>query len=176
MSGIILARPQPGEYAPFYERYIARVPDGDLVAHLDRQLHATAELLGGLSEAQGEHRYEPGKWSVKEVVLHVSDSERVFAYRALRFARGDATPLPGFDQDPWVPAAEVGRRTLRDVADEFRAVRLATVALARSLTEEQGRRTGIANDTAVSVRAVLFMLAGHELHHLAVLRERYAIG
>jgi hypothetical protein len=144
-----------------------------VVETLERQLGETLALLGGLSEEQAGARYEPGKWSVKELVGHVVDTERIFAYRALRFARGDRTPIPGFEQDPYVAGGNFDARTLRDLADEFACVRRATVALLRHLGEDAWRRTGTASDNEVSVRALAHIIAGHELHHLNVLRERY---
>jgi uncharacterized damage-inducible protein DinB len=173
MTASTLTRPADHEYAPHYAGYIARVPDGDIVAQMERQMEETAAFLGQLGEARGDHRYAPGKWSIKEVIGHLADGERVFAYRALRFARGDQTPLASFDENAWVPQAGCDRRTLADLAAEFRAVRVATLALARSLTDEAAARTGVASGKTVSVRALIYMIAGHELHHLAILRERY---
>jgi uncharacterized damage-inducible protein DinB len=173
MTTMILARPETTEYAEWYCRYVDRVPDGDIVAMLDEQMHATAELLGGLSEPQGDHRYAEGKWSIKDLVGHVADAERVFAYRALRFSRGDQTELAGFDEKLWAANAGASQRSLREVADELRAVRLATIAFARSVTEEQSVRSGVASGWPVTVRGLLYIIAGHEAHHVAVLRERY---
>jgi hypothetical protein len=175
MTTMILGRPEATEYAPFFARYVSRVPEGDIVAILDEQMHATAALLGGLSEAQGDYRYAPDKWSIKELVGHVADAERVFSYRALRFSRGDRTDLPGFEQNDWVPQSGAATRSLRDLADELRMVRLATIALARSLSEEQGMRSGVASGSHVTVRGLLHIIAGHEAHHVAVLRDRYEV-
>jgi hypothetical protein len=168
-----LTRPEPGEYAPYFGGYIGLVPDGDIIAILEDQMVSTATLLAGLTEAQGQSRYGPGKWTLKEVVGHVSDAERVFCYRALWFARGEPSPLPGFDQDPWVPMAGCDRRTLVDLAEELRSVRAATLTLVRSLDDEAAVRRGTANDKPLSVRALVYITAGHELHHLRILRERY---
>ena len=173
MTASTLIRPADHEYAPFYAGYIARVPDGDIVTLLERQMEATAAFVAGLSEAQADHRYAPGKWSIKEVIGHLADGERVFAYRALRFARGDQTPLAPFDENAWVPQSGCDRRSLEDLAEEFRAVRMATILLARSLTSETAIRTGTASGKTISVRALIYTIAGHELHHLAILRERY---
>src|SRR5919206_2554174 len=112
-------RPGPGEYAPYYERYVSRVAEGDVVATLRRQIEETLALLGGVSEERAGRGYEPGKWSIKELVGHMVDGERIFAYRALRFARGDRTPLPGFEQNPYVEAGDFNSRTLADIAEEF---------------------------------------------------------
>lgn len=168
-----LTRPDPAEYASYFARYVDRVPEGDIIAILEDQMVATAGLLAGLTEAQGEHRYAPDKWTLKEVVSHVADGERVFCYRALRFARGDSTPLPGFDQDAWVPEAGCARRTLVDIAEELRSVRAATLTFVRSLDDTMAVRGGVASGGPMTVRALAYIMAGHELHHLNVLRERY---
>jgi hypothetical protein len=171
-----IARPAHGEYVEYYAPYIARVPDGNIVAILEKQREDTRRVLSGLHDAQAMHRYAPGKWSVKEVVGHVCDAERVFAYRALRFARGDRTALPGFDERAWVPAGRFDARTIASLVDELGAVRNATVALLRGLPHEASLQIGEANGAAVSVRALAFIIAGHEAHHVAVLRERYGVG
>lgn len=180
MSGdsghVTIARPDPGEYAPFYRGYIERVPDRPLLEQLARQGEETRACLASLSAEKARYRYAPDKWSVTEVVGHVGDSERVFAYRALRIARGDTTPLAGFDEKAWMGVATFDGRGLPDVLAELVAVRQATFALLRGLDEAACVRTGVANDAAVSVRALAHIIAGHELHHVAVLRERYGIG
>lgn len=173
MTPRTLIRPDATEYAPFYSGYVAKVPDGDIVALLETQARDTAGLLTGLSEEHGEHRYAPDKWTLKEVVVHIADAERIFAYRALRIARGDTTPLASFDENAYVPAAECGRRTLADLAAELAAVRTASLALVRSLSDTAAVRTGTASGNAISVRALVYILAGHERHHLALIRERY---
>lgn len=173
MSAQAATRPEQTEYLPYYEKYVTLVPAGDIIETLRRQHEETLALLGGLDEAQGNHAYEPGKWSVKGVVGHVIDSERIFAYRALRFARGDQTPLPGYDQDEYGRAANFDARTLADLVAEFASVRAATLALFRSLADEAWSRRGTANNAEVSVRALAHIIAGHELHHVQVLRERY---
>ncbi|HEX8162397.1 MAG TPA: DinB family protein [Pyrinomonadaceae bacterium] len=173
MSATAPARPEPGEYAPYYEKYVSLVPAGDIVETLERQSAETLALLRGVPEERADSAYEPGKWSVKELVGHVVDTERVFSHRALRFGRGDRTPLPGFEQDDYVRGANFGARSLADIAEEFARVRAATVALLRSFDEEAWARRGTANDNEVSVRALAHILAGHELHHMGILRERY---
>lgn len=167
--------PGSDEYAPFYGDYVARVPDGDIVAVLEGQIGETLRMLGGITEAAADRAYAPGKWTIKEVVGHVVDSERVFGQRALRFARGDTTELPGFDQDPYVLAGGFAARSLRDLADELAAVRRATVLLFRGLPAEAWGRRGVASGHEVSVRALASIIAGHELHHRAILRERYGV-
>ncbi len=173
MSAPAHARPEPGEYAAYYEKYVSLVPDGDLVDTLERQGAETLALLRGLSEEQGAHRYEPGKWSVKQLVGHVSDGERLFSYRALAFARGDGQPLPGMEQDEWMAGADFDARTLADLTEEFGAVRRATLHLLRPLSPEAWARRGTASDNEVTVRALAYIIAGHEAHHVGILKERY---
>jgi uncharacterized damage-inducible protein DinB len=168
-----IAKPAPEEYAPDYGKYISLVPTGDLIGHLGSQAAETAALLRGLPAEKGDFRYAEGKWSVKELVLHVIDMERVFAYRALCIGRGDATPLPGVEQDDYVPNCNAANRTLTDLADEFEAVRRATVLLLRGFDEAAWSRTGTASDNRITARALAHIIAGHELHHLGILRERY---
>jgi hypothetical protein len=168
-----IQRPGADEYAPFYANYVAGVPDGDVVDTLQGQGRDLAALLSGIAEDRAEHRYAPGKWSIKEVVGHMSDTERIFAYRALRISRGDATPLAGFDQDTYVANADFGRRTLGDLLAEFGAVREATVALFGAMTDAESRRAGSANAVPVTARALAWIAAGHERHHARILRERY---
>ncbi len=168
-----LARPDASEYAPFLGTYVAEVPEGDVLEILEEQGHGTQRLLAGLSETEGLHRYAPGKWSVKEVVGHLMDSERVFAYRALRFARADATALPGFDEQAWVPAGHFDARPLAALAAELDQVRRGTLALFRSFDPDTLARRGTANNHEISVRALAYVIAGHERHHLRILRERY---
>jgi uncharacterized damage-inducible protein DinB len=166
------ARPAPTEYAPYYERYVSLVA-GDVVETLERQAAETASLLGTLSDEQGDARYEPGKWSVKELIGHLADSERIFSYRLLRVARADRTPIEGFDQDPYVANSNADARTLRSLAAEFGHIRAATLALVRSLDDAAWSRAGIANENEITVRALAHIIAGHEAHHMRILRERY---
>jgi len=169
-------RPQASEYAPYYEKYVALVPDGEIVETLEAQLRETKLLLARLSEKEAEFRYAEGKWSVKEVLGHMSDQERVFAYRLLRIARGDQTPLAGFDQDDCVKRGNFSTRPLVELLEEFTAVRRATIALVQSLDEAAWSRRGVANQKEISVRAQAFIIAGHERHHRMVLQERYFPG
>jgi len=175
-AGAAFSRPTASEHAAFYSPYIARVPDGDVLDHLARQIDDTRRALRDLPAERSGHRYAPDKWSVTEVVGHLADAERVFAYRALRFARGDATPLPGFDETVYTPAGEFDRRPMAALVDEFGVVRAATLALFRGLPADAATRTGVANGQPISVRALAWIIAGHELHHRAVLRERYGVG
>ena len=173
MSAPAPARPESNEYAPYYEKYVSLVPDADVVGRLERQGAETLALLRSLPEERGAHRYEPGKWSVKQLVGHVSDGERIFSYRALAFARGDGQALPGMEQDEWMAGADFDARTLADLAEEFEAVRHATLHLLRHLSPEAWARRGTASDNEVTVRALAYIIAGHEAHHVRVLRERY---
>jgi hypothetical protein len=168
-------RPEPAEYGEYFGRYISQVPDGDIVETLAREGARAVEIYGGLTHEQSSASYGEGKWSVRQVVAHVSDAERVFTYRALRFARADATPLPGFDQEAWEPYTYAAERSWSDVVDEFRAVRAASVHLFRSFPAAAWNRQGIASEVVVSVRAFAWITAGHDLHHRRILRERYGI-
>jgi uncharacterized damage-inducible protein DinB len=168
-----IERPETTEYAPYYAGYVNSVPDGDIVEILERQGRDLGALLADLPAARGDHRYAPGKWSVKEVVGHITDAERIFTCRALRISRGDATPLPTFDQDAYVQRGGFGRRSVADLAAEFSAVRAATIALLRAMTDEESRRAGTAGNNPVSARALAYIAAGHERHHAHILRERY---
>lgn len=169
-----IPKPEPDEFIPYYGKYIALVGD-DALSTMRASSAATPRLISGVSEAQAMFRYAPGKWCVKEVLGHIIDGERVFAYRALRFAREDTTPLPGFEETTWVPAGHFDRRALQDLVAEYSAVRAATVAMFGSFDEEALLRRGKANDAVVSVRALAHIIAGHELHHVGLLRERYGL-
>lgn len=166
-------RPDANEYAPYYERYIALVSGADVVAALEGQRLHMMQMLSARSEREGNFRYAADKWSVKDIVGHLADSERVFVYRAMRIARGDKTALSGFEQDDYVKNGGFGDRRLTDLAEEFAAVRSGSIAFFRSLKEAAWLRRGIANKNEVSVRALAFITAGHELHHQQILEERY---
>jgi hypothetical protein len=168
-----VARPLPEEYASYYEKYVSLIPGDDILAVLEAQRLQTAQLLAARSEREGKFRYEPAKWSVKEVIGHVSDAERIFSYRALRISRGDTTPLAGFEQDAYVTNGGFESRPLSDVAEELALVRHATLALLRSLPAEAWARRGTASDNPVTVKALAYIIAGHELHHRRILEERY---
>ncbi|MGB2590719.1 MAG: DinB family protein [Candidatus Acidiferrum sp.] len=168
-----VARPEPGEYAAYYEKYISLVPGNDVTSALESQRLQTMQLFAGRSEREGNFRYGPNKWTVKQVLGHVTDTERIFAYRALRIARADNTPLPGFEQDGFVSNGGFNDRTLANLAEEFALVRGATLALFRSLGQEAWLRRGTASNNEVTVRALAYMTAGHELHHRQILEERY---
>lgn len=166
-------RPDPGEYNAYYDRYIALVPAGDIIALLSVQIDDTLALLRDLTEEQALHAYAPGKWTIKEVLGHIMDAERIFMYRALRFARGDATPLPGFDEKAYAPAGAFSARPLASLIAELTAVRRATVAFLAGMPAEAWQRSGTANEAGASVRALAWITAGHELHHRLILAQRY---
>ena len=166
-------RPQSGEYAPYYERYISLVPGNDILAALDEQRRQTLLLLSARSEADGDLRYAPDKWSLKELLGHLNDTERIMSYRALRIARGDATPIEGFEQDDYVRNGPFARRPLADLIEDYIAVRRATISLFRNLDEAAWMRRGVANKNEVSVRALAYIIAGHELHHRRIVEEKY---
>jgi hypothetical protein len=166
-------RPRPGELGEYYLGYVANVPEGDVLAELERGLGETRAVLERFGEARGDYRYASGKWSVKEIVGHVIDAERVFAYRALRMARGDQTPLAGFEQDDYVAASHADRRALADLVAELEHLRAANLRFFRSLDAPAWERTGTASGNPFVVCAFPYLLAGHEAHHRRVLRERY---
>lgn len=168
-------RPEKGEYASEYQYYIDLVQDGDIIEVLQRQIADTAASLASVSEAAADFRYAPDKWSIKEIAGHMGDTERVFAYRALCFARGETAKLPGFDQDLWAKVASFGARTLKSLTEELVLTRRMTISLLEHLNEEEWLREGIANENNITVRAVAYAIAGHERHHLNILRTRYKV-
>jgi len=168
-----VTRPQSDEYAPYYETYVSLIPGDDIVGVLEAQRVQMAQLLTARSEREGNFRYAPDKWSVKEVIGHICDAERIFAYRLLRIARGDQTPLTSFEQNDYIVPGAFNERTLGDMAAEFAAVRAATMALVESLTAEAWVRRGTASEKTVSARALAYIIAGHELHHRKILDEKY---
>jgi DinB superfamily len=175
MPDSLIARPAASEHAPYYSRYVDLVAGGDILGTLATQIGGTMAELRKVSEADSLKRYAPGKWSMREVLGHMIDTERVFAYRALRFARGDRTDLPGFEQDDYVAAAHFDRRPWSGLLEEFEAVRRTSLLMFRGLGDEAWPRQGVANGNPMSVRAAAYVIAGHELHHLRVLREHYGL-
>ncbi|MBP1598202.1 MAG: DinB family protein [Acidobacteria bacterium] len=166
-------RPEIDSIPEFYRGYVRRVEEDDLLAALTESGRRTLELLASLPADKAGFRYEPGKWSIQEVLCHLMDSERIFSCRALRFARNDRTPLPGFEQDAYAPNANAGARSLANLAGELRRLRATTTDLFASFTPEMMIRRGEANRYEISVLGLGFVIAGHEQHHLQVLRERY---
>jgi hypothetical protein len=166
-------RPAPGEYNEYYGKYISRVPTGDISALLRDQIGDTRALLASVKPGEADCGYAPGKWTIKEVVGHLCDTERIMSYRALRIARGDKIDLHGFDENEYVPAGSFGDRDLASLTEELTTVRNATIALLRGLPHEAWPRRGSANGSEVSVRALASIIAGHELHHRELLETRY---
>lgn len=169
-------RPSAAQAAQYYFTYIDKVPEGDVVEHLEKQIVETCALLGSIDEERASFRYQPDKWSVKQVVGHVADAERVFAYRALAFSRGDEQAIPGMDQELWIDASRFDELPFSTVLADLVAVRESTLTLFRSLSEKQWQRRGTASEMEFQTGAIAWIIAGHELHHRGVLDERYGIG
>ena len=167
------SKPGADEFLDYYSRYISLVANGDVVSSLAAQMKETQALLRGMPASKSTYRYGPDKWSVNEMLGHMIDAERIFGARALRFARNDPTPLPGFEQDDYVRGASFDACALRDLAAELESVRVSTIFFYKHLDEEAWFRRGTANGASVTVRALAYITAGHELHHRRILRERY---
>ena len=165
--------PKIGEHAPYYGTYTKLVPPGDVLSIMDQQIVRTGALLAEFGEERGDHRYGPDKWTVKETVGHMTDVERIFAVRALAFARRDPAPFPGMEQDDYVAGANFGARTLADLYDEYKLIRASNLILFRSFDDEVAARRGTASGVEFTVKSIPYILAGHELHHVGILRERY---
>ncbi len=170
---LAIARPEANEFASYYGKYIALVKGEDILNALDQQRRDTMKLLSGRDEEDGNFRYAPDKWNAKEVLGHVCDTERVFAYRALRIARADATPMSGFEQDDYVRNSPFARIPFSETIEDYIAVRRATITLFRNLDAAAWTCRGVANKNEVTVRALAYIIAGHELHHRAILEEKY---
>jgi uncharacterized damage-inducible protein DinB len=169
-----IEKPLEGEYAPYAIMYIGLLPDDGLVLpHLEENLRATEALILSLPEEKLLYRYAEGKWTIKETLVHISDDERIYAYRALRFARNDKTELPGFEQDDYALHSGANERDIEDILGELATVRRATISLFEGFNEQALTRAGVANGNIMSVRAAAYHLAGHELHHINLIRERY---
>lgn len=173
MSATAPAKPQANEYAEYYGKYVSLVPEGDVVDTLSTQLGETLALLRSIPESRAGHAYEPGKWSIRQLVGHVIDGERIFAYRALAIARGDRASLPGMEQDEYMEHANFDARTLESLCEEFEHLRRANVLMMRNFDAEAWARRGVASDNEVTVLALAYVIVGHELHHVGVLRARY---
>ncbi len=170
---LFMDRPDTTEFNPYYEKYVSRVGSGDVIELLARQADDTLSILRAIPDNAADHAYAAGKWTIKEVIGHVCDAERIFAYRLLRIGRGDRTPLASFDENAYVPAGQFGQRTLASLLEEFAAVRAATIALAAGMPSDAWLRTGVASDSNCTARALAFIILGHELHHREILLERY---
>lgn len=167
------ARPEEGEYNSYYGKYIALVPDGDIVQTLRDQFADTLRTLKSIPETNAGFRYAEGKWSMKELLGHLTDAERIFIYRALCIARGDAQSLPGFEEDNYARSGAYDSLPFSRIVAEFETVRAASLSFFENLSDEAWARTGTANGNGVSVRAIAYILAGHERHHRQVLKDRY---
>lgn len=168
-------RPEPNDYASFYAGYVSLVPEDDVMSVIETQSSEIQKLLASLDDAKASYRYAQGKWSVKEVFGHLVDAERVFGYRALCISRGDQNALPGFDEQEYTRNANFDAWKVGDLAELYALVRRANIVFFRNLPDEAWERRGIANNSPITVRALAFIIAGHERHHLKVLRERYKI-
>jgi uncharacterized damage-inducible protein DinB len=176
MTKMTIPRPAAEESAPFYHGYIAKVPGENIGEQLERQLQELEQLFRGLDDAAALARYAPGKWSIKEVLGHLTDTERIFAYRLLRISRADGTPLASFDENAYVPAGSFDERPVTTLVSEFRAVRTSSIALVEGLPPAAWSRNGQASGNTISTRALAYILVGHVTHHLGVLRDRYGLG
>ncbi|NRD77918.1 DinB family protein [Bacillus sp. BRMEA1] len=169
----MLQRPNQIEYPEYYLPYVSSVPEGDLLTILKENLEKVITLFDGISEADEHFRYEPGKWSIKEVLSHITDTERIMSYRLLRIGRGDQTPLAGFNEEVYVKGSFVEQLPLKNVLDDFIATRKATITLIENMPQSAWDNKGFANNTEVTTRAVAYIIAGHETHHRNIINERY---
>ena len=169
----MISKPQPGEYAPYAAGYIAKVPSGPIIEILEYLKDSTYNFFARMTSEQADYSYADGKWTLKQLLGHMIDTERVFSFRVLCFSRGDKNPLPGFEQEDYVANSTYDTRSIQDLASEFKALRTANVYLYNSLTDEQSEITGIASNHPVSVRALVYMTAGHELYHLDLIKSLY---
>jgi hypothetical protein len=170
----MISRPERNEYADFYANYISKVPNGDLLNFMELQPDEFNGLLNGLTDEQAMQQPAPGKWSVKQVLGHLCDTERIMGYRALRFARADKTEIEGFEQDDYVAAANSNDRSTTELLSELKSVRGSTLSLLESFATTEPERSGIANGKSISVRALAYVIAGHAQHHLELLRKQLA--
>lgn len=168
-----MSRPQPAEYDPYYQKYIGLVPEDEIVPALEAQIDELKKIFAGVPEEQGTFAYDDGKWTVKEVISHLIDGERIFAYRAFRIARGDRTPIEGFEQEGYIENAHANRRSFAELLNEFKLLREANLLFFKNLEMGDWVRTGIANNVEISVRSLAWIMVGHIRHHTAILRERY---
>jgi uncharacterized damage-inducible protein DinB len=169
------ARPAATEYAQSYADYVALVPEDDILGAIEQQSAVTQKLLASLDESKAAFRYAESKWSVKEVIGHFIDAERIFAYRALAIARGETQPLPGFEEDDYVRHADFDTWRLGDVSEHYALVRRSSIVLFRNFPKEAWERSGTASENPITVRALVWTIVGHERHHVQVLRERYLV-
>lgn len=169
----MLQRPEKNEYPNYYVPYVDLVPEDDLVQLLKENLQKTVSLFNGISEEVGLHRYAPGKWSIKEVLGHITDTERIMSYRLLRVGRGDQTPLAGFNENDYVQAAQTNNLSLKTILEDFKATRNATISLIQNIPAEAWENIGNANGMPITTRAIAYIIAGHQIHHCKIVEERY---
>lgn len=172
-TAVYSKRPAKGEFLDYYGTYIDQVPDGDVTDAMSAQLDDFLSLIRSLDESDGDKRYAPGKWSIRDIIGHIIDGERVFVYRALCFSRNDPTPLPGFDENLFAANGPYAKVTLADLADELEQVRRSTIHFFSHLSDEEMSRKGSANGHDITVRALAWIIAGHSIHHVKVIRDRY---
>jgi len=168
-----IAKPNPDEYAKSYEKYVSKVETDDPLKELSKSSKELLKFISPLKKKQLNYRYAEGKWSIKEILVHMIDGERIFSYRALRFARNDKTELPGFEENDYAPASKAGKRKIKSILREYSALRKSTEQLFRSFDEDMMMRSGIASNNPMSVRALLYVILGHQKHHLGIIKERY---
>jgi len=174
MNMLEIEKPKEGEYKPYAIAYISLLPDdGLIIKHLKENFKATKNFILSIPEEKLQYRYAENKWTIKEILVHIMDDERIYAYRALRIARNDKTELPGFEQDDYVPYSRANERSLKNIFKEYATIRKATISLFKNFDEAAFLRTGTANGHIVSVRALAYHIAGHELHHMNIIKERY---
>lgn len=173
MKNLLISRPSDSEYSPFYKGYTSLVEGDDIITSLINQATDTQKLLAEIPSEKGGYRYAGGKWSVNELIGHIIDTERIMAYRALRISRNDATPLSGFDQDTYIENSNFNDCAFVSLAEELKLVRDSNVLMFKNLTAEAWDRNGTASESHVSTRALAYIIAGHELHHINILKERY---
>lgn len=171
----MISKPNPDEYSPFAAGYVGLVPDENVIEKLEQLMTSSYQLFSTLTDEQAAYAYAPGKWTVKQALGHMIDTERTFAYRAMVFSRNHIE-LPGFDQDVYVANNDLGGQSIKDLAEEFKATRLSNLYMIKALSDEQLSRDGVASNARFTVRAFVYMIAGHELHHLNIFKERYNIG
>jgi uncharacterized damage-inducible protein DinB len=170
---LIMTRPEKGEYAEYYDRYISLVEEPDIVAVLENQHSELLDFFQKISEEKSHYAYGADKWTIKEVIGHLTDGERIFAYRALRISRADQTPIEGFEQDGYIENSNFNNTPLSELTAELLYVRKANLIFFKNLSGESWQRTGTASENTVSVRALAYIMAGHIRHHLKILNERY---
>lgn len=168
-----ISKPDQEEYPSYYHTYIGKVDSDDLIASLENGKDHFIAFMSSVPAAKLDYQYQEGKWTIKEIIIHLMDAERIFVYRALRFSRGDGTNLPGFDENEYVPNSGASERSLQTLLDEYLSLRESTIQFFKNLSPEMAVRTGIANGQEISVRALGYIIPGHEIHHLGVIKERY---